>query len=223
MWFKRKPGMSVDAFREHWRGEHARKVARLPGLRRYVQNHAHGISYRDGREPWVDGFAETWFDDTDAMRRVAASAEYAAVVEDEANFLDLASRTELLVDEVVVKGAPAPPGAVKYAVWVNMDPALHDVDGFQRYWRDVHGPLGAANPHLVRYVQNHVRRRAYDAGRVPPFDGVTMTWSRDLDDLRASARSEELRRVVEDQVHFMANPGGELPTLIVEEHEVALG
>ncbi|MPY93015.1 MAG: EthD family reductase [Acidimicrobiia bacterium] len=157
------------------------------------------------------------------MRQVAKSPEYADVLADEANFLDAASRTELLCDEVVVKDEPLAPGALKYAVWITRDPALHDVDGFQRYWREVHGPLGARNPFMRRYVQNHVRRRFYDLGRVPPFDGITMSWSKDLDELRASGRSEELRLTVEDQQHFMADPGGAHPFLVVDELEVGLG
>jgi hypothetical protein len=35
----RRQGLAAWQFREHWRQVHAGLGARLPGLRRYVQNH----------------------------------------------------------------------------------------------------------------------------------------------------------------------------------------
>lgn len=64
--FKRKPGMSVEAFQGHWRTTHAEKIVALPGIRRYVQNHVLPSAYRKG-EPAFDGVAESWFDDTQVL------------------------------------------------------------------------------------------------------------------------------------------------------------
>ena len=41
---------------------------------------------------------------------------------------------------------------------------------FRRYWRDVHGPIGARMPGVRRYVQNHVLADG------APFDGVAEMW-----------------------------------------------
>ena len=101
--FKRRPDLSVEAFRRHWRTDHAALVTELPGLRRYVQNHAHDSAYARGREPDFDGIAETWFDDSDAMRAVAASDAYAAVRADEPNFIDVAGTRALLACREVVR------------------------------------------------------------------------------------------------------------------------
>lgn len=220
--FRRRPDLSVEEFLHHWQNTHADKVRRLPGLRRYVQNPALASTYRDGRQPDFDGVAETWFDSTDALRTVGRSAEYAAVMEDEANFLDADSRVELLCDEHVIKDGEPPPGALKFIAFINRDPS-NDVDHFQTYWRTTHGPLAAKNPYIVRYVQNHVRRRAYDRGRNPAFDGAPMTWFADLDAMRASAETPELAATRADEANFMSNPGGHLPFLIGTELEIDLG
>jgi len=85
--FKRKPDMSVEAFHNYWRTTHAAVVVKMPGIRRYVQSHTLLSGYRKG-ELAYDGVAELWFDDTQAMRALAGTKEYAAVRADEPNFID---------------------------------------------------------------------------------------------------------------------------------------
>jgi uncharacterized protein (TIGR02118 family) len=104
--FKRRPDLSVEDFRTYWQTTHAEKVMLLPGLRRYVQNPTHDSAYASGREPVVDGVAETWFDDMDAVRANAAAPEYVEVRADEANFIDTDGMCMLLCDEVVIKDGP---------------------------------------------------------------------------------------------------------------------
>ena len=43
---KRRPDLSVEAFQEHWRTRQGPLLAKLPGLRRYVQSHALLQGYR---------------------------------------------------------------------------------------------------------------------------------------------------------------------------------
>ena len=65
------------------------------------------------------------------------------------------------------KGEPAYDGlAEELAMFLRRRPDL-PVDGFQRYWREVHGLIAAAVPEVQRYVQSHVRRSAYERGRAP--------------------------------------------------------
>ncbi len=80
----RRPGLSVEAFQEHWRTRHADVVVKLPGIRRYVQSHALPSGYARRALPF-DGIAEIWFDDTDAMRALAGTPAYAAVQEETAS------------------------------------------------------------------------------------------------------------------------------------------
>jgi uncharacterized protein (TIGR02118 family) len=216
--FKRQAGMSVEAFQRHWRTRHAELVVRQRGLRRYVQNHVLASSYA-GREPDYDGVAEAWFDDTETMRALAPSAEYAAVRADEANFIDAASMGVLLTDEVVIVGGYAPPGAAKLVAFLSKRPDL-SWEQFQRHWRHVHGPIAAAIPGNQRYVQCHARRGIYEAGRTPVYDGIPMSWFDDESTLRAAAETPEYARTRADEANFLAP--GRLPFVVASEVEIAL-
>jgi uncharacterized protein (TIGR02118 family) len=213
--FKRKAGMPVEAFQAYWRSAHAALVARMPGLRRYVQSHTRPSGYRKG-EPAYDGIAELWFDDTDALRALATTAAYAAVHADEDNFIDRASMGLILTEEHVITDGPAPTGGVKNIEFVTRAPGM-PVDAFQAYWRDVHGPLAALIPGVRRYVQSHTRRSAYESGRSPRYDGIAVTWFDDTQAMRAAAASAEYARVRADEANFTA-PG--LPFIITSEHVV---
>ncbi len=218
--FKRKPGISVEEFGRHWRTRHAELVVRQTGLRRYVQNHTLPSGYRSERrsaEPDFDGVAEAWFDDTQAMRDLAPSPEYAAVRADEANFIDPASMGVVLTDEVVIVDGIAPAQAVKQIAFLNKRPDV-SVDHFQKHWREIHGPIAATIPGHRRYVQCHARLGIYAAGRTPAYDGIPISWFDDLEALRAGAQSPEYARTRADEPSFMIS--GRLPFVITREVEI---
>ena len=79
----RRPGLTVHEFQEHWAGEHGRLVSRIPGLRRYVQNHAVLEAYGLATRPMThDGFSELWFDDLATLQTAWTSPEWQAARED---------------------------------------------------------------------------------------------------------------------------------------------
>jgi uncharacterized protein (TIGR02118 family) len=80
----RVPGLNHDDFFQHWYEVHGKLGARVPGLRRYVQNHALREVYST-RNMTHDGWSELWFDDLDALRKAAASPEWGALSEDGKN------------------------------------------------------------------------------------------------------------------------------------------
>jgi len=81
---RKRDDLTQDAFRAYWQEHHAGVVAKLPGLRKYVQNPALDMG---GRRQWpYDGVAELWFDDVDAVRAAFKSEQSARVREDEPNF-----------------------------------------------------------------------------------------------------------------------------------------
>ena len=213
--FKRKAGMSVDAFQAYWRGSHPDVVTRLPGLRRYGQLHTLVSGYRKG-EPAYGGIAEVWFDDTAAMRRLRGTAAYERVLADEAKFIDHATMGLLITDEHVIKNGPVPPDGVKNVEFVTHKPGMA-IDAFQRYRREIHGPLAASIPVIRRYVQSHVRTSAYEAGRAPKYDGVAITWFADTAAMRQSAASPEYARVRGDEPNFIAP---DPPFIITREHVI---
>ncbi|MEW8626062.1 MAG: EthD domain-containing protein [Candidatus Thiodiazotropha sp.] len=88
MLVKRKPGMSLEAFRRYALETHAPKVSSVPGLRRYYQCHVRDGFYAVG-EALLDAAFILWFDDVAAIEAMWASAEYKDLVEpDLAEFVE---------------------------------------------------------------------------------------------------------------------------------------
>jgi uncharacterized protein (TIGR02118 family) len=69
---RRKPGMSVEAFHEHWRHTHGPMVPRTPSLVRYVQYHADPELQVAGA-PEFDGVAELCWNNLEEFRESFAS------------------------------------------------------------------------------------------------------------------------------------------------------
>ena len=137
--------------------------------------------------------------------------------EDEAKFIDRSTMKTLVTDEHLIKDGPLPEGCVKNVEFVHRRPDL-DVEEFQRYWREVHGPLASEIPVILRYVQSHCRRGGYANGRQPPCDGIAITWFESTAAMRESARSDAYARTRADEPNFIAP--GELPFIITREHVV---
>ena len=158
--------MAAEAFHEHWRARHAPLVVRLPGLRRYVQNVPLGEDAR------YDAVAESSFDDTQAMKLLAGSAEYAAVLEDEPRFIDRASMGSVITEEHLLKDGRG--SAIKTLAFLKRASGTPIDDFFRALLED--GLRAASMPGVVRYAQCHARRAIYDSGKEPAYDAVEMTW-----------------------------------------------
>lgn len=104
-------------------------------------------------------------------------------------------------------------------------------DEFQRYWRDVHGPLvrqQAGVLRIARYVQSHALGGTADAalrdsrGGPEGYDGVAELWWRSAEDFAAATASEAGRRaslaLLEDERRFIDLTRS--PLFVVAEHEV---
>lgn len=212
---QRRADLDVAAFQDYWRNRHGALVARLPGLRRYVQSATLLSGYRRG-QPAADGIAELWFDDTDALRALVGSRALAAVLADEEAFLEPGRKAEVVTTEHLVKDGPMPADGVKNIEFVKRRGDLAVAD-FQRYWREVHGPLGASIRTVLRYVQCHTRVSAYGRAEPPAYDGFALTWFADTDAMRASARSAEYAATRADEDNFLSVP---LDFIITREHVV---
>lgn len=73
---KRKPGMSVEAFREYYENHHAPLAAQSSGMlsryvRRYLEPHPHPETGEPGELPY-DVITELWFDDEATFRGTLA-------------------------------------------------------------------------------------------------------------------------------------------------------
>ena len=213
---KRKAGMPVEEFQSYWRTRHPEVVTRLPGVRRYVQSHAL-LSIHGHEDPIYDGIAEVWADDTGALRAMTRSPGHAAVQADEGRFIHRASMGVIITEDHVIEDGPVPSDAVKSVAFLTRKPGL-TVEAFQRYWLEVHGPIAAALPGLRCYVQSHTRRSAYDAGRVPAYDGVVLTWFDSTDAVQGVAATPEYARVLADAGTFLAP--GRIPSILTREHVI---
>ena len=198
IFFRRRPGLGSAAFQEYWRTAHAALIVKLPGIRRYVQNHV--LPAQPGGEPAFDCVAESSFDDTQAMKVLAKSPEYAAVLADEPNLIDRATMGMIVTEEHVLKDGPVPPSAVKGIVLINRRSGM-SVDEFFREWREVQGPRIAALAGVCRYVQCHTRRSAYESGRMPAFDGAALAW---LDGIPAPDEARAAYADPKRSVHLLA-------------------
>lgn len=174
--FKKRADLSADAFAEHWRKRHAEVVCELPGLRRYVQNHMVAAGSR------VDGIAEVWLDDIDAMRANVGHPALDAIRADERNFIDVDTMDSIIVEPATVINGDA--AGAKLIVLVKRNPEV-EPERFHRAWReDVGGAMAALadEPNApTRYEQDHTRPGAYRQGREPAFDGTASLWFRDQD------------------------------------------
>jgi uncharacterized protein (TIGR02118 family) len=72
----RKPGLTPDELFTHWYEVHGPLAARVPQIRRYVQNHA--IPEGNLVRPMThDGWSEAWFDDLESLQAAQKTPEWA--------------------------------------------------------------------------------------------------------------------------------------------------
>ncbi|MBI5288410.1 MAG: EthD family reductase [Chloroflexi bacterium] len=83
-------------------------------------------------------------------------------------------------------------------------------DEFRRYWREVHGPIGARMPGVRKYVQNHVLADG------APFDGVAEMWFDSPETMRGAFTSEAAQEAARDAANFL----GGTQVIVVEEVEM---
>ena len=99
----RKDGLTHEQFVHHWLHIHAPLAYAVPGLRRYVQSHIVEERKRPdlpSTDVDVDGIAELWYDDREAMARANASPEAQALHADGALFIGRIK--SYVIDEKVI-------------------------------------------------------------------------------------------------------------------------
>ena len=101
----RKSGWTHEQFMKHWVETHAPLAHKVPGLRRYVQNHISGERTRADIEATaveIDGIAELWFDNQAALETAARTPEMKALHADGALFIGRIK--SFVVEEKVIVG-----------------------------------------------------------------------------------------------------------------------
>src|SRR4051794_11032442 len=161
---RRKPGLGLEEFQEHWLERHSWFGLSNPAVRRYVQYHALAD---DPVRQWLaqaadgpakesyDGVAIAWWDNLDAMRAAMQGDEVAAALEDEKLFIDHSRSVAVLTEENVIV-EPVGEGSV---VLIECLRRRSDIDRatFSQRWLH-HGHIGReahARGLLQGYIQNH--------------------------------------------------------------------
>ena len=220
---QKRADLEQDAFRKHWREEHGPLALRLPGLRRYHQNHVtdreqRGITYARGAFDF-DGFSELWFDDLPSMQ--AAFADDKQVKELAADEARLIGNLKLItaIQHVVI---PKPVGArlIKRMSTLKRRPDV-SADKFKEEWFDVHSVLVKRLPQVKAYTQNLIFDRSHGRGKPAtydelPIDGIVELWFEDTDSLNAGFGSDAGRTLMTHATEFIS----EISTFLVETHEV---
>src|SRR3546814_665561 len=107
---KRRPGMTLDEFRDYYETTHSKFAEPLKGglavryVRRYFTPIVHPLLDAEVEEPEFDAMMEMWFKDQaqfdEAMKAFADPVLSKAIREDEPNLFDVSKIRHFLVDEV---------------------------------------------------------------------------------------------------------------------------
>jgi uncharacterized protein (TIGR02118 family) len=95
----------------------------------------------------------------------------------------------------------APDQAVRTMLALTRQPHL-SFEEFDRYWRDVHGPIAAQIPGLTRYVQRHVITSDADSASPLHIDGFAILEYENAGAMAAAWASDQGRLAMEDADRF---------------------
>ncbi|MFZ0287362.1 MAG: EthD domain-containing protein [Terriglobales bacterium] len=106
---------------------------------------------------------------------------------------------------------------IKVVYCVSKKQGLTDQEFF-RYWKNVHGPIGARIPRLRKLVQSH--RVTVPGEKHPPdFDGMAELWFDDVETLLAARQSPEWKASTEDEANFIDRQ--KVAYFVCEEHIIS--
>lgn len=172
----RVEGLTFEAAQEHWRTAHGDVASGIPGLRRYVQNHA---LLREGVPllPYAgfDACSELEFADFDAMRAGFASEHYqTAVRADEMGLIDKSRFMMALTRRrVIAEGEPSD-GAVKLMSFLR----AHPISSPQALVEALEGPYAeaaqAAEP--LRHELLVTEAAEHEPSLPPCCDAIDILW-----------------------------------------------
>lgn len=220
---EKRRDIDTEEFRKRWRDGHGPIAKKLPGLRRYHQNHVvdraqRGIAYTRGGLDF-DGFSELWFDDLPSMRAAFANEEQVKELgEDEARFIGEMKLITAVQHVVVPKPAGVP--LIKRMSTLKRRPDV-STEKFKEEWFDVHSVLVKRLPQVKGYTQNLIFDRSFGRSKAAryeelPIDGIVELWFSDVDSLNAGFASDAGNTLMTHATEFIA----EISTFLVETHEV---
>jgi uncharacterized protein (TIGR02118 family) len=164
-----KPGLTSDAFSDHWRNRHGPLVSNSPGYARwrsrYVQNHVQGPG-PVGSTLGFAGMAEFWLPgQSPSEEDFSATSTYRDHIEpDERRFIDMDRTVSMTAIEDVVVPGHAPGGPVKLVVLSRRADAIGAAELRQRYATQFVAAVLAVPAFATRlrgWSANHVLEGSY--------------------------------------------------------------
>ena len=209
-WIARfRDGMSKDEAVRHWREIHGPLGRKVPGIERYVQNHAMsslGALGEDEGELAFDGYSCCWYAGRDSFHASLETPEWDAIMADGPNLFDVDSfwgMSAALDERTIIDGDTGP----FKAVWIVR--FKDDIRGdaartreAHEYWTNTHGGrFGREVPGIDRYVQNHVVEPIGADGAdetLLEFDGFSECWFADRAAFELAMASPEWAEMNQD-------------------------
>ena len=174
----RQQSLAPEEFQRYWRDVHGPLVARVPGLRQYIQCHTVYEAQRNATLPVYDGVGELVWDSMEDWDRAQETPEWAAVVEDAKQCIGEVL-TAATVERPIIDAFPDPrerAGMIKRMGFLKRRDDM-SVEQFQHHWHDVHAPLVLEElTDMRRYVQAHVLVGTRGPEGRSAFDGVPQSW-----------------------------------------------
>ena len=186
---KKKPALTYEKFQNYWKNEHAKIVTRSPLVGTYVQSHP---IYNDELtfEDTIDGIAEIWFDDTNAMRSLAATKEYKDIQDDEKVFIDgSAVRLIIAEDIITVEGNVSD---YKLIIFMNKSSNVELTD-FRKELVDMASQYSKKNINRVKV--SLPKTAGYKGDKSPAWDAILTVWL----DLKVD------QQYIDDTVNYFSN------------------
>jgi uncharacterized protein (TIGR02118 family) len=215
----RRQGQSVADFQKYWLEVHGPIAAKIPGLKRYEQNHVIdsrqlGISHARGG--WnVDGFVELEFEDQASFEAAQNSAQLAAARADEPAFVG--AITIMTCEKHVVVARRESDGPVLKRMSILTRKAGITRDEFRHEWLDVHSGYVPSLPRLAGYNQNLVlAQNPRPASIALEIDGVVELWFPDVNSI-AAAFSSPAAEVSQGHAKAFLET---ITTFLVEPHRI---
>lgn len=102
--FRRRSGMSLQAFKDYRRDVHAPLLFAIPEaalIRRFVVSYP--VAASDWGEPSFDAVVEAWFDSIEDLEALYFCENFKTKVDpDHVNFIDLSSVSRIVSEEIIV-------------------------------------------------------------------------------------------------------------------------
>ena len=167
---KKKQGLTYEMFQNYWKKEHAEIVTRSPLVGTYVQSHPI-YSGKLTFEDTIDGVAEIWFDDTNAMRSLAATKEYKDIQDDEKVFIDgSAVRLIIAEDIITVEGDVSD---YKLIIFMNKSSNI-ELTNFRKELVDMVSQYSKKNVNRMKVSLPKIA--GYKGDKKPAWDAILTFW-----------------------------------------------